>query len=196
MQRYSVPQRQRDTGRSWWQYEWIPTELIVVVDRAPATRNWTDTAAQSGPKAIRLESLGEHRLHLSALRSRPALRKKTPRSTSTTSAVTSFNTKGEKVPYTPQGGEPYDPSLGRLLDTVIRGWIQQKLSHDLGSIPLKDTDAKLGSAIDACFIECRKVFKQQGITIQSLGLAAGLRFENAEISPRGLTCVSDRGDRH
>lgn len=180
MQRYSIPQRSRDTGRWWWQYEWIPTELIVVVDRAPVTRNWTDNSPGSGPKAIRLESQESIGYNLGITITASIEEEDAPLYLYNFGGYT-FNAKGEKVPYTPPGGEPFDPSLGRLLDTVVRGWIQQKLTHDLGSIPLKDTDAKLGAAVDACFVECRKVFKLQGITIQSMGLAAGLRFENAEI---------------
>jgi hypothetical protein len=180
MQRYAVPQRARNTGRLWWEYEWIPTELIVVVDRAPVTRNWTDANAKSGPNAIRLESLESVGYTIGITITASIEEEDAPLYLYNFGGYT-FNEKSEKVPYTPPGGEPSDPSLGHLLDTVLRGWIQQKLSHDLGNIALKDTDAKLGSAIDACFLECRKVFKQQGITIQSLGLAAGLRFENAEI---------------
>src|SRR5262245_6736780 len=180
MQRYSIPQRARDTGRWWWQYEWIPTELIVVVDRAPVTRNWSDNSAGSGSKAIRLESQESIGYNLGITITASVEEEDAPLFLYNFGGYT-FNAKGEKVPYQPPGGEPYDPSLGHLLDTVVRGWVQQKLSHDLGSIPLKDTDARLGQAIDSCFVECRKVFKQQGITIQSMGLAAGIRFENAEI---------------
>jgi hypothetical protein len=178
MQRYSVPQRARDTGRWWWQYEWIPTELVVVVDRAPVTRDWSDSAG--GRKAIRLESVESIGYNLGITVTASVEEEDAPLYLYTFGGYT-FNAKGEKVPYQPPGGQAFDPSLGHLLDTVVRGWVQQRLSHDLGSIPLKDTDAKLGGAVNACFLECKKVFKQQGITIQSMGLAAGLRFENAEI---------------
>lgn len=180
MQRYSVPQRARETGRWWWQYEWIPTELVVVVDRAPVTRDWSDGSATGGRRSIRLESLESIGFHLGITVTASIEEEDAPLYLYNFGGYT-FNPKGEKVPYAPQGGEALDPSLGHLLDTVVRGWVQQRLSHDLGSIPLRDIDAKLGTAVDSCFVECRKVFKLQGITIQSMGLAAGLRFENPEI---------------
>jgi hypothetical protein len=180
MQRYSIPQRARDTGRWWWQYEWIPTELIVVVDRAPVTRDWSDNSAAGGRKAIRLESVESIGYSLGITVTASVEEEDAPLYLYNFGGYT-FNSKGEKVPYQPPGGHAFDPSLGHLLDTVVRGWVQQRLTHDLGSIPLKDTDTRLGGAVSSCFLECKKVVKQQGITIQSMGLAAGLRFENSEI---------------
>ena len=106
-----------------------------------------------------------------------------------------FNAKGEKVPYQPPGGRPFDPSLGHLLDTIVHGWVQQRLTHDLGK-RVVDTDAKLGQAVESCFVECRKVGLCRGITIQSMGLAAG----NEEVRERGDSeghrPAVHRGHRH
>lgn len=40
--RVSINQRKRDTGRWWWEYEYIPTDTLIVVHRAPVTREWSD----------------------------------------------------------------------------------------------------------------------------------------------------------
>jgi hypothetical protein len=180
MQRYSVPQRARDLGRWWWQYEWIPTELVAVVDRAPVTRAWSEDTVGKPRSALRLESLESIGYTLGVTVTASVEEADAPLYLYHFGGYT-FSATGEKVPYAPPGGPASDPSLGKVLDTVVRGWVQQKLTHDLGGIALKDTDAKLGAAVAACFTDCRAVFKEQGITIQSLGLAAGLRFENAEI---------------
>ncbi|MFA6235605.1 MAG: hypothetical protein WC824_15660, partial [Bacteroidota bacterium] len=39
--RVEIPQRWNQTGRGYSAGEWIPTSLVICVDRTPVTREWT-----------------------------------------------------------------------------------------------------------------------------------------------------------
>ena len=53
--RIILNQRARKTGRWWWEYEYIPTERVIQVDRTPVTREWITGETKDGKsKSIRV----------------------------------------------------------------------------------------------------------------------------------------------
>src|SRR5262249_38223804 len=152
-------------------------EMIVVVDRSPVTKNWSFAGKkeEQGDKPVRaigLESLESIAFHL-GITITASVEEDDAHVYLYTFGGHVFDDNGNLIPYTPgqmtlaghvaakppaQGAPAVaadDPTLGHVLDTNVRGWIQQKLSHELGIVPREDLDEKLGEAIDNCFNEAK-----------------------------------------
>lgn len=57
--RITIPTRKLHTGRMWWEYKWIETVKLIVVDRTPVTRVWTsgkETGTSATNQAFCVES--------------------------------------------------------------------------------------------------------------------------------------------
>jgi hypothetical protein len=44
--RVYIEQKKISTGRMWWDFKYIPTDTLIVVHRAPVTREWTEIPNQ------------------------------------------------------------------------------------------------------------------------------------------------------
>lgn len=160
--RIIIPVRERQTGRFYWEIEWIPSMRVITVDRTPITREWVDspsrgTSTQSqGIIVESVESIGfSVGINLTAMiREEDAAR---------------------FLYYYPSS------SLADVMDKNVRGFVQSILSREFGSRKLSECQIEKRIVSETCFKETKEHFKQLGMTIDNLGIAEGLIYENKEV---------------
>lgn len=169
--RIIVEKRKRKTGRMPWNYERIATARVIRVDRAPVTREWTeaDTKGTSNMnEAITVESKDSIGFNIGV---------------TITARVEEKNT-ATFLYYFPS------KSLGQIVDTIVRGYVQSFLSTEFGKTTLEDGRARKKEIFDKCFkgdsadesvVGVVEHFKKFGITVDNLGYSEGLTYENPKI---------------
>lgn len=160
--RVVLDQRTMSTGRWWFDYEWIPTVLVVRVDRAPVTREWTEdptkgTSAKS--EAIEVESLDSINFAVGI---------------TGTASIHEENTA--RFLYFYAGKQ-----LSEIMDTNVRGYLQMALAREFGKVSLTDGMAKKSEILAAVAKETQEFFETKGVSIEYVGNTGGLRYTNPNI---------------
>ena len=155
--RITIPIRKRDTGRGPGAYEYIPTVRVVKVDRSLQTRQWTGT--KGGSQGIHVESLESINFHVGF-------------------NVTALIQEEDAATYLYwHAGK----QLGEIMDTNIRGFIQDIAAREFGSRKLEDCKSQKNQIFALVDKEAKEHFKKYGITIVSLGNAGGLDYDDDAI---------------
>lgn len=171
---YSLKQRKRDTGRMYWNYEWIPTEFVIVIDRAQKTQDWKDS------RALELETVESVSVNLNVSLTCEIAEADAANYVSIFGGF-KVDEQGKKTAFKSPSGVEHDPSLAHVMDTHVRGYILAELSREVGQTKLDELDAKVGGIVLQTFEKARGFFKKQGITVVNLGLSAGLRYVNPDL---------------
>lgn len=160
--RVSLPLRKHVTGRMPWNYEWIPTMKVILVDRTPTTREWTSdktTGTSATNQALWIESLDSIGfgvgVNITAL-----IREED-------SATFLYFFSGK--------------SLKAIVDENVRGKINSILSREFANYNLEEARKRKNIVFERVAKETSDEFKQYGITIPNLGLAEGMVYENPKI---------------
>ena len=160
--RVIIPQRKRDTGRAPWAYEWIPTMMLIKVNRSPITREWTNdegTGTSVKKEAIRVESKDSIGFAVGV---------------NLTAMIEEAD--AAKFLYKYAG-----KSLAEVVDTNVRGYLQTFLAQEFGSRDLTACKSDKGDIFKKAFEDAKKFFADYGITITNLGNAEGLEYENPQV---------------
>jgi hypothetical protein len=160
--RISLSQRKKTTGRWSWNYEWIPTVTVITVDRSPITREWTSDATSGTSnknQALYVESADSIGFGVGIIISASILEEDTPR----------FLYR--------YGGKP----LADIIDNNVRGRIGAILSREFAKYDLETGRRMKNDITKIIQDDIIPFFKQDGITISSVGLAEGLVYEDKEI---------------
>jgi hypothetical protein len=178
--RIVVSVRKRKTGHlDWlWEYEWIPTAKIIVVNRSPVTREWTkspDSGTTTRNEAIGVESKDSIGFAVGVTITcsiRPE------------DAATFLYNFPAREPEQ-KAGEPKNykavTSLEEIMDKNIRGFVQGVLAREFGKRDLATGKEEKDEIFQLCFEETRDHFKSKGITVEILGSAEGLIYDDKEI---------------
>ena len=184
VKRITIPTRKKDTGRMPWDYEWIETDAVIVVDRSPVTREWTaraDTGSSKEDKAVWVQSLDNILFGVGV------------------TMTTSVQEKDcSKFLYFNAGR-----TLAEITDSNIRGHITSLLSSKFGTLPhgnaqqmMEQPITKDGKPVElpkTCLTERSRVAKEvfdeakkywldnYGITIDNFGLAEGFTYRDPKI---------------
>lgn len=160
--RVTIPTRKRDTGRWWWEFEWISTVRLIRVDRKPVTRVWTkgkETGTSSSNQAFCVES-----------------RESVDFCAGATSTASIMETDAAKYLYN-FAGKP----LSTVMDEDIRGYAANILSREFGNKSLDQGRTDKARIFATAFKETSEFFKSKGVTLFSFGSSEGLQYTDAKI---------------
>lgn len=158
IKRISLPQRERSTGRAWFNYEWIPSARVIKVDRAQVAREWTGNEKNDADEY--------HAFHVESLDS------------------IGFSVGGTAMAHIEEvdsakhlyhfGGR----QLKEVMDTVMRPWFLGQLSQHFSSISLTEcirTKTQIFRDIEA---DGKKYWLERGITLDAFAMSEGIQYDN------------------
>jgi hypothetical protein len=159
--RVVIPQRTKSTGRFWWQYEWIPTVLLITVDRQPIAREWTQTGKDATAKtqSIKVESTDGIGFGVGV---------------TITAEIPEENAAKYQYNF---GGKP----LSIVAEENIRPIVQSALSREFGTRRLEDSRSQKKEIFAIASQEVVTFFAGKGIKITNIGYSDGMAFEDPQI---------------
>jgi hypothetical protein len=180
--RVTIPQQRHGYGYAPGRYRWIADVMVIKVDRAPVTREWTDdptTGTSLANQALEVESLDSIHFSLGATMTCRIEEKDTPM------FLYHYGTRPREEPADAEKGAVelvYEgQALSEIADANIRSFAQARLASLFGSVDLNEGKQKKTAFFDAVFRDAQQYFKARGITIDSLGSTKGLYYHNPEI---------------
>lgn len=162
--RIVIPQRERKTGRFFWNIEWIPVVRVVTVNRTPVTRSWTEEPIVKNVKNSSTGTLG--------VESKDSI----GFSVGVNVSAHIEESDTAKYLYYYRGND-----LANVMDKNVREKVHTVLSQEFASRTLEECKVEKIAIRDALQTQVADHFKKYGITITSIGLAEGLFFEQPEI---------------
>lgn len=160
--RVAIPHRKRTTGNGVNDYEWIPTVKLIVVDRAPVTREWTSgekTGTSAKNEGIKVESLESIDFTIGVVM---------------TASITEEGVSKFLYHY---AGKP----LAKVADEDIRGYIQGILSREFGVRKLAEGQTQKKDIFDLAAKETSKHFAALGVNIINVGYSEGMTYADQAI---------------
>lgn len=156
--RIEIPVRDRIVGRMWWEYEWIPLDRVVVVDRSLVTREWKQVDGTVAPEksAIAVSTSESVNLHVGV-------------------NITALIQEEDAATYLYWHNVK---TLKEVVDTNIKGFVQGVLSREFGSRTLEQSKKEKNIVFKIVDKETKEHFKQYGITILNIGSAGGFGFDD------------------
>ncbi|MCH5374155.1 MAG: hypothetical protein JJ992_09270 [Planctomycetes bacterium] len=178
--RITIPQRKHRTGYAPSSYRWIPEVMVITVDRAPVTREWTaepDTGTSQANQALEVESLDSINFSLGATITCRIEEQDAP------TFLYHFGAQPLKDGEIRDNfGLVYEGrSLSDIVDSNIRSYCQARLSALFGSVSLHEARERKTGFFDDVLNEAKGYFQERGITIDSFGSAKGLYYHNSEV---------------
>lgn len=159
--RIVIPQRAKSTGRWWWDYEWIPTVMLITIDRQPVSREWTQSGKDATLRnsAIKVESTDGIGFGVGV--------------TITAEIPEEY---AAKYQYN-FGGKP----LQTVAEENIRPIVQSALSREFGTRRLEDSRSEKKEIFEIASKEVVTFFDGKGIKITNIGYSDGMAFDDPHI---------------
>ncbi len=158
--RIQITHRWNQEGRFSNDGRWLPLVRLVKVNRSPVTREWTAEGKHAtGDKAIWVESADSVGFSMGF-------------------TCTAFIDEKEAASFLywyPSG------SLANVMDTEVRGRIQQAAAEVAAKYPLDSLRSKKQEIADAVKKDVMAFFTQRGITVTTVGMFGGMTYENPAI---------------
>ena len=162
VKRVYIPTTSISTGRMWYDYEWIPLDTVVVVNRAPVTREWTQTGStgtSSQNQQINAESKNSIGFTVGV---------------TCTASVPEEDAAKFLYNY---GGR----SLEMVMDHNIRSYVQDVLTREFGKRDLTECQNERKDVFDSMKIKTARFFEERGIRIDNIGAAGEFTYTNPDI---------------
>lgn len=156
--RIEIPTRWNQTGRHAENGEYIPTVSVIVVDRSPITRNW-EASSKGKDTAIWVESSDSVGFSMGF---------------NCTAFIKEEDTATFLYWYS-------SGSLSSVMDSEIRGRVQQVAAEESAKLPLDQLRDKKNEIALAVRNDIVPFFQERGITITTVGMFGGMTYENPEI---------------
>ena len=160
--RIKIPTRWYQKGRYWTNGKWIPTHMLIKVDRAPITREWTkekERGSTSHDDAFRIESK-ESIEWLQGVTTSASIAEKD-------AAKFLYNYSGKTLEY--------------ILDNNVRSFAQDFLTGAFAQLFLDSARQSKKTIFDGLKIACKAKFLKKGITIENIGAAGGFNYVDEDI---------------
>jgi hypothetical protein len=165
--RVQILHRWSQEGRTPNDGRWIPVVRLVKVNRSPVTREWaSEQAASNGQQshqrrdgAIWIESADSVGFSMGF----------------TCTAFISEEDAARFLYWYPSG------SLATVMDTEVRGRIQQVAAEVAAKYPLDTLRARKQEIADAVKKDLTIFFTARGVAITTVGMFGGMTYENPEI---------------
>lgn len=155
--RIQIPHRWNQTGRAWYDGEWIDSVRVIKVDRAPVTRQWEPD--QKSKLAIWVESSDSIGFSTGF---------------SVTALIDEQDTSTFLYSYSAR-------SLPDVVDTEIRARVQSIAAELAASYKMDVLRDRKNELIEKIRADIIPFFKAKGITITTIGQFGGFAYENPEI---------------
>ncbi len=161
LKRISLPQRERSTGRWWFDYEWIPSARVIKVDRAQVAREWTGDQKSDEDEY--------HAFHVESLDS------------------IGFSVGGTAMAHIEEGDSPKHlyhfggRQLKEVMDTVMRPWFLGQLSQHFSSISLTDCIATKTQIFREVEADGKKYWLERGVTLDAFAMSEGIQYDNEAV---------------
>lgn len=161
LKRIEIPTRWNQTGRHVENGEWIPTVTVLKVNRSPVTREWQAGAKGTAKddQAIWVESSDSVGFSMGF---------------NCTAFIKEEDTSTFLYWYS-------SGSLANVMDSEIRGRVQQVAAEECAKLPLdklRDKKNEIAAAVRADIVP---FFAERGITITTVGMFGGMTYENDAI---------------
>lgn len=160
--RVQITHRWSQEGRLSTDGHWIPAVRLIKVDRSPVTREWTadsSTGTSNKNQAIWIESADSVGFSMGF----------------TCTAYIPEESAAKFLYWYPSG------SLAQVMDTEIRGRIQQAASEVAARYPLDALREKKQEICDAVRKNITEFFASRGVVVTTVGMFGGMTYENPEI---------------
>ena len=158
--RIQITHRWNQEGRFSNDGRWLPLVRLVKVNRSPVTREWTAEGKHAiGDKAIWVESADSVGFSMGF----------------TCTAFIDEKDAASFLYWYPSG------SLANVMDTEVRGRIQQAAAEVAAKYPLDSLRTKKQEIADAVKKDVMAFFTQRGITVTTVGMFGGMTYENPAI---------------
>ena len=160
--RVQILHRWVQTGRMYWQGQWIDIVRLVKVDRSPVTREWTadstsGTAARN--QAIWIESKDSVGFSVGF---------------NCTAYINEEDTAQFLYMYRSK-------SLAEMMDTEVRARIQSVAAEVASRYDLDALRSRKQEIIDEVRRDAIAFFEERGITITTVGMFGGFKYQNTKI---------------
>jgi regulator of protease activity HflC (stomatin/prohibitin superfamily) len=155
--RIEIPTRWDKQGRGI-SGAWIPTVTVIIVDRSPVTRNW-DAGQKGKDTAIWVESSDSVGFSMGF---------------NCTAFIKEADTSMFLYWYS-------SGSLSQIMDSEIRGRIQQIAAEESAKYPLDELRNKKNEIASEVKKDIVPFFAERGITITTIGMFGGMTYENPKI---------------
>jgi hypothetical protein len=163
--------------------KYLPNERLILVDRNPITREWTaskDSGTKAKDEAVWVESSDSVGFSTGI--------SITARIVSNDDAVKFlFNYPAGKVRAIDLRNKYKDPyevkevSLEDVMDTEVRARVQKVFAEEAARYKMDELRSKKNEIMKAVEEDVLAFFKTRGITITTIAMFGGLRYENPEI---------------
>ncbi len=159
--RVTIAQRFLQTGRKSTSGHWIPSQQVLIVDRAPVSREWTADTRGTNEKneGFTVESSDSIEFTIGG---------------TCTAQVLEENTAKFLYYY---AGQP----LSTIMDTNIRNSILTGLSEKFASDPLTTGRTKKATFFREVISSVTEMYASKGITITDGGISGGMTYTNQSI---------------
>lgn len=172
-----ITYREHKVGRGWWAIDFVPNQILILVDRSPESRQWTynPEAGTSGTnQAIALESQESigfyHGVVVNAVIEEAD------------AATFLYYYGGAGVGGdVAETGVQLTVGLDQVMDSFVRTWVADKLYAEFKALPLEDGQTQAADIFARIEETARGYFKTYGITILDLGGIEGLVFDSEEV---------------
>ena len=167
-----ISYREHKTGRAYWDIDFIPNQILVIVDRNVESRQWTySDSTGGGNQAIPLESLESigfyHGVEINALIEEADAAK----------FLYYWGGAGTTSDATMTGVQ-LTVGLDDVLDTFVRTWVAGELYSEFKQYTLDQCQIEASNIFDRVEDRAVENFEQYGITIVSLGGMEGLVYDD------------------
>ena len=160
--RVQITHRWSQEGRLPGDGHWIPNVRLIKVDRSPVTREWTadpTTGTSNKNQAIWIESSDSVGFSMGF----------------TCTAYIPEESAAKFLYWYPSG------SLAQVVDTEVRGRIQQAASEVAAKYPLDSLREKKQEICDAVRRNVTEFFSARGVVVTTVSMFGGMTYENPEI---------------
>ena len=160
--RIEIPTRFHQNGRRDWEGEWIPTVMVIKVDRSPVTREWTADPSKGTTnknEAIEVESKESIGFGVGVTVSASIPEEMTSKFL--------YNYSGK--------------TLADIMDKNVRSFVQDYLSKSFVAFVLDTARTKKAQVFDNLRTEARQFFLKKGIYIENIGAAGQFIYTEKEI---------------
>jgi len=173
-----------------WTYDYfVPSAKLIIVDRSAYTKQWT-------PKGYGTNSTIDQSMHTDTadginINLDIAIAASVHEEDAAT-FLYNFGVRSQQIgsaSYRDDAAKAaaafesvsYGRSLGEVMDTVVHDSVQAEITLQFGAIKLTSIESEKVRAIKAVEKNTIEFFAKKGITIEFVGLASGINYDNPEV---------------
>ena len=162
VKRIYIPTQWHETGRMAGDGEWIPSIKVIIVNRTPVTREWSNSGTGTNSKsneALLVESKESIGFFLSI-----------------TCTGSIPEESASKFLYSYSG-----KTLAKVMDEDVRGYVLNILTTEFGKLSLTECQGKRSEIFDYMRKNVTEHFVKYGINIVNIGSAGGFTYQSDKI---------------